>query len=586
MLPRPAAVLQPRYIDSRAGGGRRGNVDNRGEGMAETFEELGVAEALATAAGAAGWDRPTGLQADAVPVLRRGSNVVLRASPGAGAVGAYGLGVLDRVSAAEPAVGPAALVIVPDADSASLTARSLARLAAPAGIAVRALAPGWVDRPARVLVAAAPAAVAAIRDSSLKLTSLLALVLDGADRALSLDVWADIETIAEAAPSDTQRVVVTGTTPAPIEDFVERHARRAMTFPPRPVEETAAPSTGVTVRYAVATEHDKIDALVDLLAGLEGDEVAVVVRTRAAAQRVAAELAERGLVVDGAGDRTDPRSGTANDAAGPRVLVLPTLESDRRSTRADVVSLDVPFDADGMADLHRRGGAVVVTPREVPHLRRITERAGFELQAVPAAGGAAPDPVERLRQRLRDRLHRGDLAAELALIEPLLAGHSAAEVAAAALALARERAAPASAAAPAPERRAAVGGQAGRAAAPPPSTSWTRLFLTVGERDGVGPGDVVGVITGEAGVEGGLVGRIDIRESHTTVEVAASVAERVIGALNGRTLRGRSLRVDYDRKDRPGTRGPAGRSGSDRSTRRSGGGKGGRTGPRRSGPDR
>jgi len=80
--------------------------------------------------------------------------------------------------------------------------------------------------------------------------------------------------------------------------------------------------------------------------------------------------------------------------------------------------------------------------------------------------------------------------------------------------------------------------------------------VSVGSRDGVGPGDLVGAITGEANVQGGNIGRIEIRDTFSIVEVAGDVAERVIQALNGITLRGRSLRVDYDRRPSPAARGP------------------------------
>jgi ATP-dependent RNA helicase DeaD len=98
------------------------------------------------------------------------------------------------------------------------------------------------------------------------------------------------------------------------------------------------------------------------------------------------------------------------------------------------------------------------------------------------------------------------------------------------------------------------------------------LFLSVGTRDNIRPGDLVGAITGEAHIKGDQVGRVDIRESFAVVEVASSVAERVIRALNGTTMRGRSLRVDFDRKNAGGS--PGGREG--RSPR----GPGGPGGPR------
>ncbi|NIP77792.1 MAG: hypothetical protein GWM90_00740, partial [Gemmatimonadetes bacterium] len=178
-----------------------------------------------------------------------------------------------------------------------------------------------------------------------------------------------------------------------------------------------------------------------------------------------------------------------------------------------------------------------------------------------------------LRARLRDALADGELAPELALLEPLLSEHPAAEVAAAAIRLARR-----SAPEPDPGRTGrAAGGRSGAAAAPPPpgEPTWVHLFMTVGSRDDVGPGDVVGAVTGEAGISGEQVGKVDIHQSHTIVEVATEVAGTVIEALNGRTLKGRSLRVDYDRKGagrKPGGRTP-------RSGKRPQGGRGAGRGP-------
>jgi ATP-dependent RNA helicase DbpA len=76
------------------------------------------------------------------------------------------------------------------------------------------------------------------------------------------------------------------------------------------------------------------------------------------------------------------------------------------------------------------------------------------------------------------------------------------------------------------------------------------------------PGDLLGAVTGEAGVAGDTVGRIDIKESHALIEVHDSVAQKVIKALNGITIRGRSVRADFDRPRKssgppPGRRKPA-----------------------------
>jgi ATP-dependent RNA helicase DeaD len=88
-----------------------------------------------------------------------------------------------------------------------------------------------------------------------------------------------------------------------------------------------------------------------------------------------------------------------------------------------------------------------------------------------------------------------------------------------------------------------------------------RVFLSVGERDGLTPGDLLGAITGEAHVPGEAVGKIEIRESHTLVDIQDTVAQKVIRALNGTTIRGRAVRADADRGPGPSRGGGRGRPG-------------------------
>ena len=545
--------------------------------MTDTFGDLGIAPGLVTGAQDMGWNAPSPLQKDAVPVLRRGNNGVLHASTGAGVTGAWGLALLDRVASfGDDDVAPTAIVLAPDPDEVSRTAGALARLGAHAGVAIRALAPGWTtDRAAPVLVATPSAALAAVRDSALKLDAVAILVLAGADRMHALGEWPAVRTLTESMTGAAQKVVVTGSLDGPIPEFIEGHVRKALTIPARPAD-GAQPDTSGSLGYAVATGLDgKIDALVTLLQGQDTAEVAVVCRTEERAATVAAGLAARGVSLEGGPAADDEAGDGASAPRGPRVRVLPAAEADQRSTRAAVLSCDVPFDADALAALHGGGGAVLVMPAELPHLRRIAARAGLRLQprALPRPGTG--DAAEVARNAIRAALDDVDLAAYLALLQPLLEERPAAEVAAAALYLARNAnalrgagAASGSAGAAAPRDPARTAGT------PAPSAAFVRLFLTIGSRDDVSPGDIVGAITGEAEVDGETVGRIDIRESHTTVEVQSTDADRVIRALNGRTLKGRSLRVDYDRKDRVGgsgggAQGPAG----------GGAPRGGRSGP-------
>ena len=552
--------------------------------MADTFEQLGIAPELARGAESIGWVRPGGLQRDALPIIRRGNNAVLHASAGAGATGAYALGILDRLASTEPAneadaavdvgvdvavgAAPRALVITPDTHVASGVATCMARLAAATDLQVRALAPGWVGREAHLLVASAEVAVAAVRDSTLKVDGLEALVVHAADQLAATDQWDTLEVLLEASPSGAQRVLLTARLDAATESFIERHVRKAMNIPSRPVEvQEDQPEPFVTVEYVLAPEGDKVAASAELIAATEAAEVAVICRTAARAQRVASELGARGMIVAGGDDDSGDDSGDGggdgdsgdDGRGGPRILVLPWLEADRRSTRADVVSFDVPLDADILGELHSRGGTILVTPTELPHLHQIGARAGIALKPVRSRARPVLGPTERVRRQLRETVQRGDLAADLALIEPLLEEFPATELAAAALQLARAAGAARAAATEGEAQPGRVSEPARSTAAPsapPPVSTWVRLFISAGTRDGLGPGDLVGAITGEAGLQGAQVGKIEMRDTHSTVEVPTESASAVIQALNGRSLKGRSLRVDYDRRERTPRRPP------------------------------
>ncbi|MEJ2217628.1 MAG: DEAD/DEAH box helicase [Gemmatimonadota bacterium] len=496
--------------------------------MAESFEDLGLRAELVEAARARGWEAPSSLQRASIPVIRRGGNAVLRGSAGAGVLGAYGLALLDRVAGADAATIPLqALVLTPTPEVAAAVANSLASLADAAGVRVHASGPGWPDRfaDAAILAATPRAVLDALSASRLKLEGVQTLVLDDAGALFKLGDTQALEAVTDALPRDAQRVVV-GDLEGAVADFVERHVRRALTFPPVPADAQAQAQAreGGRVGYMVA--ENKLDALAGLL---ERAPVPVVCRTQARAESVARELALRGFA------EVTPVTGPAHAPADD-----------------PVISYDAPFDADELAGRHAAGGAVIVRAREVAHLRRIAATAGIGLEAVATSppGGMVRD-LEAFRNQLREAIGSGDLAAQLLVLEPLLNEASLAEVAAAACLLARRREVSAPEQAPAQRRSQ----QAPAAKAPPPGEPFVRLFVSIGQRDDVGPGDILGAITGEAGIEGSRVGRIDIGDTFTTVEVESALARRVIDALNGTTLRNRSLRVDYDRKGPRGGKG-------------------------------
>lgn len=502
----------------------------------DSFEELGLPEELVEALSSEGIERPTPLQEAAIPVLRRGNNLLLAAGPGSGSLVAWGTPLLERLDPEGPT--PGALVLTPSAESAQRLAESLQRLALATGHRVAALGSPWAlptrahvlfGRPGHVLEAAARGEV--------DLNGVAALVIDQADRIERLEGLAPVEEVLGFLPRESQRVVVSLPVTPAVEDLVERHARRAASVPPRPADgslDRAAVERG-TLRFRIVQEPKEEGLLATVAELLQDDDVRHVLvfsRTEDRAADAGDYLTLHGYL-----------AGAPGDPSVPVWLGVQELEARQDAAEADgvaVVSFDVPADPDSLDRRHggrHGGGVVLVLPREISHFRDVARRTGYSVVPLPLPV-SREDETGRLRDALARAVEEEDVAAYLLVLEPLFQRFDPAEVAAAAVALLRRKAPAAPGGAP--------------SATPPPAgreapSAWVKVFLTVGERDGLTAKDLVGAITGEANVEGSRIGKIEIRESHTVVEIMEPVARKVITALNGTTIRGRAVRADFDR---------------------------------------
>jgi len=502
----------------------------------DSFEDLGTPPELVEALAAEGIESPTPLQESAVPLLRKGNNVVLAAGPGSGLMAAWALPLLDRY----PPEGMHAhiLVLAGDRVASQRLAESMARLAQHTGHSVAALGSSWVlPGRAQVLVGTPDDVFTAAQGGSISLDSLQALVVDQAqviDRLGGLDA---IERILPFVPSAAQRVLSALPVTPDVRDFAERHLRRAVTLPP-PYDPSGNPLRG-EVRYRVVPEpvEEHVADLVDQLLEEGARHALVFCRSEDRAADVGDRLTLRGYVAGAPGDEDVPVW------LGVDALEARAVARDREGVA--VVSCDVPSDPDSLDRRHSiaAGGVILVLAREVAHLKDVARRTGYSTAPFPPPTPVhGNESIRRLHDTLEAALESEDIGPYLVALAPLFDRHDPAEVAAAAVALLRRKGPSGFAAAPSGDRAAAPGG----------APSWAKLFIGVGSRDGLVPGDLLGAVTGEADVPGEAVGRIDIKESHTLLEVHDTIAQKVIKALNGITIRGRAVRADFDRPRRSG----------------------------------
>jgi len=474
---------------------------------------------------------------------------------------------LDRITA--DAGATQLLVITADTETAvamaaisrSLRDRSVAPLVAitAAGRGARLLG----SRVVPALAGTPGTLVALLRSSAVKLEGVRAVIIAWADELLEAREGEALEVVLAEIPKDASRIVVADHLTNDVEALIERHLRRASR---QGVDAEDNEPASLPIRYVSTTPAGRHAALRRLLDDLDPPSVIVLASDSNAVEEARAAVASLGYEGD----------------ASVRVEGAPIEEQ-----AALVVFYDLPLRATEVAKVEATAPAQVValvTPRQVPALRRLTTGAVEPLDVSRAAAKARARD-ERLRAAIRAELQAGFPAREVMALEPLLSEFDGLEIAAAALRVLErnrsdESARRADAEKPVPRaaERPADRGDERREARPRRAegargaTEFTRVFMSVGDRDGVRPGDLVGAITGESGITSDRIGKLDIRDGHSVAEIASADAETVIEKMNGLTLKGRRITARVD--DRPA---PRSREGSREGKRES-------PGPRRSGP--
>jgi ATP-dependent RNA helicase DeaD len=445
--------------------------------------------------------------------------------------------LLDRLdtSRAEPQL----LIVTADAENAAQAASTIVRIAGNRD--VRVVAATASPRAARLLkqfsaqvIIGAPAELVALMQGSvLKPESVRGVLFAWLDAILDTAEAKPLETLLGELPKEGARVVLASEMTPALEALVERYARRA-----RRVAE-AAPATDavpLSAEYVAVSEASRLVALRRLLDALDLPRAVLYARSSALREQAASVSRALGYPAEAV------RASADAPAASSDPLVLVELPASREELRALV------------GGTTRRIYALVL-PSQLGSLRTLLGGGPVTPVTLLDAAERARGRDAALRASLRDVLASGDVRREVLALEPLLGEYDAIEVAAAALRLLEQQ-------------------RPARPAATASAQPMQRLFLNLGEKDGVRAQEIVNAVTTEAGIPGSQVGRVEVRDTHTLVEVAASVAALVADKLTGSIVRGRRVqaRVDAPRDTREG------REGRDSRPPRSG--------PPRSGPPR
>ena len=544
-----------------------------------SFEELGLSPETRSALDTLGYEEPTPIQAEAIPILISGRDVIGRAATGTGKTAAFALPMIERLDADRQ--GVQALILAPTRELAVQVAEAVHRYGKPKGIRVLPVYGGQaIDRQLRelrrgvhVVVGTPGRLLDHIRRGTLKLGDVSYVVLDEADEMLDMGFIEDIEAILEETPEERQTALFSATFPPRIADLARRHLRD-----PERVTVKAEKLESPLVRqvaYTVPRPH-KLEALGRIL-DLEAPQSAIIFcRTRTEVDELTESLGVRGY-------RPEALHGGLNQNQRDRVMgrfrqgaadLLIATDVAARGLDVEHVShvfnYDIPQTPD--AYVHRIGrtgragregtAITLVQPREHGLLRAIERAVGERIQParIPTLADLRARRVEMLRASLRETLVEDDFDPYRGAVQALAEEWDPMDIAAAAAKLLadatrgeepdeelvipewqlRESRPDASGRGPRGRRDQSEGPRRGGRGEHGPMT---RLFFGAGRRRGVGPGDIVGAIAGEAKIPGGSIGAIEIADQFSLVEVPESYADQVIRAMGRASIKGRPVSV-------------------------------------------
>ena len=559
------------------------------------FARFGFAPEVLAALDAIGYSEPSPIQQASIPELLLGRDLVGQAQTGTGKTAAFALPVLARIDPSQRK--PQVLVLAPTRELALQVAAAFNSYAAQLPSVRTVAVYGGADfrdqihqlkRGAQIVVGTPGRVMDHMRQGTLDLSELRTLVLDEADEMLRMGFIDDVEWVLEQLPEQRQVVLFSATMPAEI----RRISQQYLSSPAEITIRTKAADAGrIRQRYLVVQGPHKLPALERVLESEGGEGVIIFARTKAITLTVAESLEAHGYdvaVLNGDVPQAQ-RERTIERLKSGQVDVLVATDVAARGLDVDriglVINYDIPFDSE--AYVHRigrtgragRSGEAILflTPRERRFLGGLERAVGkpIEPMEVPSNATINQHRLDRLRQRLTAAHQQsGCSAEERALLSEILQrvaqeqGCDPGALALAALELGlagkpllqqgNDDFSQVRANGPGRDRgdrdrgdrdrepRRRIPGRSERPVGEP-EADMERFRVELGWRDRIKPGNLVGAIANETGLNGRSIGRIQIFDTHSVLDLPKGMPEEVFQSLRQLRVLNKPLQISRHR---------------------------------------
>ena len=530
---------------------------------ASTFSELNLAQPILKAVEDAGYEAPSPIQAQSIPSLLAGRDILGQAQTGTGKTAAYALPLLSNIDLSLKS--PQVLVLTPTRELAIQVAEAMQSYARHLkGFHIIPIYGGQsietqlrqLRRGAQVIVGSPGRLIDHLKRKTLKLNNLQTIVLDEADEMLRMGFIDDVEHILEQTPEDRQVALFSATMPSAIKRIAQKYLKEAVEIKIK--SKTATVST-IRQRYWQVTNLHKIEALTRILEVEDFDAMIIFVRTKTMTVELVEKLEARGY-------STAALSGDIKQSMREKIverlkkgsldIVVATdvaargLDVERIS---HVVNYDIPYDNEtyvhrigrtGRAG--RSGNAILfVSPREKRMLRSIERatRQPIEPMQLPSHADIADRRIAQFKNKISETLEGQDLAFFKGLIDSYQKEKDASpEDIAAALAFLVQLDRPLLPPEPQVSKKKKKKDKADRKPIDR-NLKMESYRLEVGSEIGVRPKNIVGAIANEAGLESGYIQDIQIFDHHSTLDLPEGMPPDILKHLRKVKIFGEPLKI-------------------------------------------
>lgn len=548
------------------------------------FDETELTAPILRAVAEMGFEEMTPIQTAAIPVVLEGKDIIGQAQTGTGKTAAFGIPLLQRVNPKDRSLQ--ALVLCPTRELAIQVAEEIRKLAKfMHGIKVLPIYGGQditkqirsLKGGVQVIIGTPGRVMDHMRRHTLKMGTVKTVTLDEADEMLNMGFREDIELILNELPEERQTLLFSATMPQPIMDLAAAYQKDAELV--RVVKrELTVPK--IEQYYYEVRQKNKPEVLSRLLDMYDPKRALVFCNTKKLVDELVSELQLRGYFADGLhGDLKQQQRDRVMEAfRSGKIDILVATDVAARGIDVDdveaVFNYDVPQDDEYY--VHRigrtgRAGRVgtshtLVVGREIYKLKDIMRycKTKIHMRPVPSVNDINTIRAEKLMSRVDELIAGGELRSMTEIIEKHMeeTDCTALEIAAALLKVSMG------------EFTETVMDDGLDMSEGEGKAARVRLFVNVGRRDNVRPGDIVGAIAGESGMPGQLIGAIKMYDNYTFVEVPGEYADEVLQAMKNVKIKGRDVHMERANKGGKSEDRGSGRSKSGKTSGRSTKGRG------------